>query len=103
MSQTILSVAFKWPGVLSRGFTVSQPPIIGFEAGTCGFQNIYKQVVTFLTDQAKMLTQRSLISVTISNMAPLVWKEKEGAVLFRADNEDSQFFSHSQDFPNAAQ
>lgn len=37
MSQTILSVAFKWPGVLSRGFTVSQPPIIGFEAGTCGF------------------------------------------------------------------
>lgn len=30
MSQTICFVAFKWPGVLSTGFTVTQPPIIGF-------------------------------------------------------------------------
>lgn len=102
MSQTICFVAFKWPGVLSRGFTVTQPPIIGFGSRDLSFWNIYKQAVTFSTDQAKLLTRKSLIFVTISNMTSLVWKEKEGVVLFRADNEVSRLFSDCRSRPNAA-
>lgn len=89
MSQTIRFVAFKWPGVLSRGFTVSQPPIIGFGSRGLWFLE-YLQASGDIFD--RMLTRKSLIFVTISNMTSLVGKGEEG-IVFGAASEAAQLFS----------